>query len=70
MPPLDLRQCSEYFLCIGISEKFRTQKLIIKMYNNFRLKQSFIFWSYSVSDPYEKMFIFQILHQLTLIDML
>jgi hypothetical protein len=58
------------FLYYSISEKFRIQKLIIKMLNNFSLKQSFVFWSYSVSDPYKKMFIFKILHQRTTIDML
>jgi hypothetical protein len=67
MPPLHL---DNGWICIGISKKFRIQKLIIKMHNNFRLKQRFVFWSYSFSDPYEKMYGFQILHQRTINDTL
>ena len=40
------------------------------MHNNCRLKQSFVFWSYSVSDPFEEMYVFQIMHQRNIIDTL
>jgi hypothetical protein len=51
-------------------KKFRIKKLIIKTHNNFKLKQIFVFLSYSDSDQYEKMYGFQILQQRTTIDKL